>query len=158
MKTFTQYLEEGRDAPLYHSTTMNGLLGILRYGKIVAGTGANAPHYISVTRDRQFALKFSGKSTIVIQLDQRKISQVHPITPIADRGYTRAKQRSESEEVIYAKDGIDLKYATKYFTARSRQYILEHVDRLATAGLVRSAGLELFRMLDSQNAIEYESK
>lgn len=85
MLDFKQYLEEGRDAPLYHGTSFLGIKYILEsntleYGNNPALINGKRKNGISTTRNFKYALQWTTDK-IVLELDQRKISQRYKIVP-----------------------------------------------------------------------------
>lgn len=107
MRDFKSYLEEGRDAPLYHGTDKirdiiktnqlkgNGIGHLYNTLKGIPGSG-NLPekpdlsknvYGVSLTRNIKIALQFNkNKADVddytIIELDQRKLSQRYKIVPI----------------------------------------------------------------------------
>lgn len=78
-------LYEGRDAPLYHSTTAKGAISILKTGRInpthSIGDGyghADTKPNISLTRDKRYWV-----GIIQFTISQEKLSQTHKIIPYA---------------------------------------------------------------------------
>lgn len=95
MITFTQFLTEGRDAPLYHGTPMDTAAYILKRDMIEArtlhhGAGFEGKSWnaskvssgevsgVSLTRNLRMAKVFGS---VVFELDQRKLTQTHKIMP-----------------------------------------------------------------------------
>jgi len=90
MISLKQYLEEGRDAPLFHATSIGNFENMLEEKMIIAETmhkinGKNTKG-ISLTRSFKYAVAFSGGfksgSDIIIEFDQRKLNQKHKIIPV----------------------------------------------------------------------------
>lgn len=116
-KKKSESIHEGRDAPLYHETDEDGIIGILSSGVIKpkniytdreAGEEAEIGPRISLTRDRDLGL---GDFKIVI--DQRKLAQTHKITPYTPEEY-RDEVENEAEE--YVQKPIPLSYITAIHT------------------------------------------
>jgi hypothetical protein len=103
MDSFKQFLEEGRDAPLYHSTYWGGAEGILQSNAIKAssdvggfpgipgfnpGSKKNKRYkdkwgeipFVSLTRNIRFAEKWAE---VIFELDQRTLSQRHKMIPFS---------------------------------------------------------------------------
>jgi len=89
---FKQYLEEGRDAPLYHGTLYVKAKQILESDSILANTEENINKAerktkgVSLTRNYNLAIKFvdakyGSLSPIIFELDQRKLAQRYRIVP-----------------------------------------------------------------------------
>jgi hypothetical protein len=79
MKNFKEYLEEGRDAPLYHGTNHHAALQIVKSNTFLSNIGHKT---ISFTRKFNFAKNWAGvTSTVVFELDQRKLAQRYKIEP-----------------------------------------------------------------------------
>jgi hypothetical protein len=132
MIKFNEFLNEGRDAPLYHGTTSSFAVSIIEGNSIKAHTDHFSkkvfnnidhkhPHIknekgISLTRDVKFALSWPGKYGIVFELDQRKLAQRHKLIPIKIEGVLRGGNRNEyahmAEEFIIG----DIKDLDKYLT------------------------------------------
>lgn len=114
MQTFTEYLEEGRLAPLYHGTTFNALRNMLEEGMIWPSTvhtaskllmnkpedGSDAYRGVSTTRNLKMAKHFrdgtmeAKEFSFVIELDQMKITHNFKILPIQYfNGTVRYKER-----------------------------------------------------------------
>ena len=97
MLSFQQYLEEGRDAPLYHATDNYSIKRILDKNTLISST-MHVPGYIpgkrskgkykdvvSLTRSIQFAHKWGTRKSqgyyFILELDQRRLSQRHKFVP-----------------------------------------------------------------------------
>jgi len=150
MISFKNFLTESRSAPLYHATSLNNYLQIIGgglepktqhrkytfdrpvehdkdYTKDVMTNG------ISLSRDFKFAHRWafrqpvSQKGGIIIQLDQRKLSQRYRIRPIDFWGGT--DQFKEAEEFLEFKGKINLlPYITKIYYKFDSQ--LPYIDML----------------------------
>jgi hypothetical protein len=92
MYSFKQYLEEGRDAPLYHATNSNHIELILKdnmlkgeiYDPGVKGNKRfkRKAKGVSLTRNFKYAKYWvSGVTSFIFELDQRKLSQRYKIVP-----------------------------------------------------------------------------
>ena len=109
MKTFNQFLTEGRDAPLYHGTDVDSAIRILNANKLVGSYNDHNAPTISLTRSIRYAQHFAKDKfsdtveTIVFELDQRKLSQTYKIVPY---NYFSDDVPNEYEEVVFTK-GID---------------------------------------------------
>jgi hypothetical protein len=124
-------INEGKDAPLYHGTTIKQFPKILQTGKLVGRPTrihavSNKEHVevtgISVTRDK--FLRYSSErgimggsgrlsAPIVFELNQTNISQNFKIVPQHAAGQSRAdwnrnSNNSESEEIIVAPNGLPI--------------------------------------------------
>jgi hypothetical protein len=89
---FKTYLIEGRDAPLYHATSVGNLNNMLEEKAMTAETmhrinGKNVKG-TSLTRNFSYAMWFAGAASfkagtdIIIELDQRKLTQNYKIVPV----------------------------------------------------------------------------
>ena len=79
---FKTYLEEGRDAPLYHATSLNKALNIIKQGEIKAyKEHGDTILGVSLTRNFKFAVNWNLETEegAIFELDQRKLSQRHKI-------------------------------------------------------------------------------
>jgi hypothetical protein len=109
MNNFKQFLEEGRDAPLYHGTYAeaadeiikdNTMIAYTNHGRKVTSFSYYSKNFrgkveqdgISLTRDIRFAWSWNGQ--VVFELDQRKLAQTHKIVPIKIEGVLRGKNRN----------------------------------------------------------------
>jgi len=91
MHNFKQYLEEGRDAPLYHGTTYLNAQSIIQDNKINASTTQKLTTKkkdmiytknvkgTSFSRSLQFVQFF--KPFVIFEIDQRKLDYSHKIIP-----------------------------------------------------------------------------
>jgi len=86
MYNFKEYLEEGRDAPLYHGTMPDSIIPIMKSNMLRAETqqfmGKNIKMGVSLTRNINIAHQFATKIGIVFELDQRKLAYRHKMIPI----------------------------------------------------------------------------
>lgn len=90
MLNFKEYLSEGRDSPLYHATSIGNFENMM-YEKIITAEtmhkidGKNTKG-VSLTRSFKYAIAFSGGyktgSDVIIEFDQRRLSQRHRIIPV----------------------------------------------------------------------------
>ena len=94
-------LLEGRDAHIYHCTSIynaykildsDKLKPVLRASKVTGDTSGS----ISFTRDKNYSV--SSDAMIQLTFDQRKLSQRYKIVPIAEPGFCRESGWTESEE------------------------------------------------------------
>ena len=132
---FYDIIKEGRDAPLYHGTSIKGINHILLTGKIEGKPTRiglyNKNEYtevigVSATRDkflRYSSQRFSGgyggggrlTAPVAIDIKQSMLVQNFKISPKHDApgfAYHRSTGDSESEEVIIAPLGIP--FTSKY--------------------------------------------
>ncbi|PCJ96785.1 MAG: hypothetical protein COA52_00840 [Hyphomicrobiales bacterium] len=90
MDNFKQYLEEGRDAPLFHGTSIRNAAKILKMNTMTAQTrhkqfppAMDTPkNVISLTRSFKFAKRWYNHvhyRGVIFELDQRKLAQRHKI-------------------------------------------------------------------------------
>jgi hypothetical protein len=116
MKTFDQFITEGRDAPLYHGTRLTHAIDILRTGKILPNTlhhlrdynqlhvigigtpdNAKTSRGISLTRSRAFAahwvIKWAGQEVgVIFEFKQTLLAQRYKIKSTAfNQQFTRGK-------------------------------------------------------------------
>lgn len=113
MKTLEQFLEEGRDAPLYHATNIGAFIDILKLNRLegktihsARGIRPNLKHKhqqqhdngVSLTRNFEFAMKWGS---VIFVLDQRKLAQKHKLVPL-DWAYEFDSEamRGEMEEFV----------------------------------------------------------
>jgi hypothetical protein len=91
MLNFKQFLEEGRDAPLYHATYTEAAAKILKDGVLMGVTKHKLPNAtvagVSLSRDLKTATnlayhEFNHNTVVVFELDQRKLAQRHKIKPL----------------------------------------------------------------------------
>jgi hypothetical protein len=142
-------LFEGRDAPLYHGTSLNGAVQILKHDAILPRTaGIRLPGYsgegdgplgASLTRNLQAAWDFGS---VVFQLDQRRLVQRVRLVPYDYWGQSaevkggiaarRKGDKAEAEE--FAVGGVPnvSRYITQIWVARTRYRVL--VDGGVTGG------------------------
>jgi len=123
MLDFKSYLEEGRDAPLYHGTTLKFGMKILNMNELVSrrswqdeGTSVSFSRNIKHARYLTI-MKNAAEGHIIFELDQRKLAQRYKIVPVNDRKLTRDKRpmyshngNNEFEERIKG----DIKDVSKY--------------------------------------------
>ena len=120
-------INEGRDAPLYHATTIGGAIAILSSGAIenanertLDADDPDSPSVISTTRSKhlrfydQQGVGDSGIAPIQFVIDQRRLSQRYKISPY---DYWDSKHRPggtkdhESEEAVHT-NSLPLKYCS----------------------------------------------
>jgi hypothetical protein len=91
-------LAEGRDAPLFHFTTMESLIKILETDRLGHHTqGANLISGVALTRNEQHPY-WSAKGPVMLVLDQSALVQQFRLEP--KRGDSAATLGRESEERI----------------------------------------------------------
>ena len=109
MDNFKQFLEEGRDAPLYHATDINSAEQIIDTNMLLQGEsepshpGKNN-RIISLTRSYDYAKSWD---VIIFELDQRKINQRYKIRPFNyfnNVARNSDKFRAQSEESVINND------------------------------------------------------
>jgi len=93
MINFKQYLEEGRDAPLYHTTEIETATSIIKDDLIKPFTTQSFATKrnekisykfvkgVSLTRSLNFAKAFRGEYVIIFEFDQSKLVHNHQIVP-----------------------------------------------------------------------------
>jgi hypothetical protein len=97
MRTFFEYLKEGREAPLFHGTSLVMADDILSHNYIYGRTeqytslkdngqkdyyqGYKEVSGVSLTRSYKIA-EYFGKRGVVFELDQRRLSQNYSIIPV----------------------------------------------------------------------------
>jgi hypothetical protein len=148
MISLKQYLEEGRDAPLYHALQGLADLYVILYedntlkaktlhrsGDYVTNRSSKERNVISLTRSLQFAERwairrsFFSKYVVILELDQRKLTQRHKFVPynhfgddqhVNGKGHTRViNDVTDSNFPInqYEENVIgDIKNLDKYLT------------------------------------------
>lgn len=89
MFTFKEFITEGRDAPLYHGTTLDTAMQILKHDMIQGRTnhenrilGINKPGSTGgVSLSRSFKIsEWFGE--VIFELDQRKLTHNYRINPV----------------------------------------------------------------------------
>lgn len=128
MYNFKQYLEEGRDAPLYHGTrSKETAVKILKSNKFIANETHPGEHHTTKKSTKKNAVCFSRLinsrfvlyKEVVFVINQRKLSQRYKIIPVeieyewfGSRPY-RPRESEIFEEYI-TRDLVDLdKYILK---------------------------------------------
>jgi hypothetical protein len=110
MLNFKSYLEEGRDAPLYHATEYGSIISILQ-SNTIKGNTEQTPEFkskkkyvkdkwgtiygISLTRNIRFAHEWLNGlmgSGAILELDQRKLAQNYKIIAYNFHSYDGARQ------------------------------------------------------------------
>lgn len=88
MRTFQEFITEGRDAPLYHGTTLYNAAAALDIDKLQTNTSdGDHRNSISLTRNFDFAKHWAMvncgvfRSATVLVLSQTKLAQTHRIFP-----------------------------------------------------------------------------
>ncbi|PCJ96783.1 MAG: hypothetical protein COA52_00830 [Hyphomicrobiales bacterium] len=116
MHNFKQYLEEGRDAPLYHATNFDGAQGISFYNKIKGSSNFDIKHKqshkkfargVSLSRSLKAAINYIKRlhgikngGIFVFELDQRKLSQRYKIQPYNFWYKNANTEKSTGEKII----------------------------------------------------------
>lgn len=114
MISFKSFLTEGRDAPLYHGTSVDSVIDILNSG-FISGASGNMASYklmlspdshqgirgISTTRSERFAAFWGGNlnSTVVLALDQARIVQKYKVIPV-DHYYNKLSGQTHRKHPI----------------------------------------------------------
>jgi hypothetical protein len=111
MLNFKSYLEEGRDAPLYHATGSNNINQIIESDKLqgrIYDTGvksnkrfAAATKGVSLTRNFKFAKYWHGGHSFIFELDQRKLTQRYKVVPF---NFFQNEMKAPREKEL--KDGL----------------------------------------------------
>lgn len=156
MKTFEQFISEGRDAPLYHGTNPRSLVTIIKQG-IIPHTyhypnNASLPDQmrgVSVSRDYKFSADY--RADCLLELDQTKLAQNFKIVPYQywDRpeGSRRTAipghqvvNRLEYEEFIITDKPISFnKYVTHiYLTNRALSRVATNAAELSDTNYTKS--------------------
>jgi hypothetical protein len=144
---FKQFLEEGRDAPLFHATSLDSLNQILKGNIVKAWTTQNINKKridgVSLTRDFRFAKNWAMKTpfkmarSCVIEFDQRKLSQRYKIVPfnysLMSSGAAREMNNSEAEEFVIGPIKDPNKYINKihftdniFYNTEASKEVLNH--------------------------------
>jgi hypothetical protein len=126
LMNFKEYLEEGRDAPLYHSTNFTAIKRIIQYDKLEGYTdhydkfmaqdfygefnpkkNVKMKHFTSRESMRGISLTRSLKSAenwrgghYIIKLNQRKLAQRHKIIPINIYAAAGKNKHAKDEELF----------------------------------------------------------
>lgn len=109
-----EILLEGRDAPLYHCTSVLSAVRIIDNDRLkpsdrFSSLTGDKRGTISFTRDKSYSV--SGDAMIRLEFDQRKLAQNYKFIPIAEPGYSRESGWTESEERLISDKPIPvLKY------------------------------------------------
>lgn len=90
-------LIEGRDASLYHCTTLDNAMLILNSG-VIQGSNYSHKGGVSLTRNKNYLV--NDESEVQFELDQRKLSQTKKIEPYAYFSRKKGTKNYESEEVV----------------------------------------------------------
>ena len=144
MHNFKTYLEEGRDAPLYHATQTHSLVEILKTQMLDDITYQTIDKKrvsgVSLTRDYNFALGWVSKRSFeistagVIEFNQRALSQKHKIVPYNFGLYDITRKMgkgSEYEEFVYGKIKNINKYIVKIHMSAEIMYYPEFKSIIA---------------------------
>ena len=102
-------LLEGRDAPLYHCTTLENAMKILNSG-FIKGSYYSHKGGVSLTRNKNYWV--NDESEIQFEIDQRKLSQTMKIEPYAYFNRKKGTRNYESEEVVMGDVSVK-KYVTR---------------------------------------------
>lgn len=128
MKLFREHcqqLEEGRDSPLFHGTSLNGAKKILEDDLVkfnfqdsrLTEFGDNT-HGLSLTRD----FKRASMLSVVLEFDQAKIAQRYRIQPHQNQNWSD----DESEEKVIphkiTQTGHKIRKISRLLTYRAPQY------------------------------------
>jgi hypothetical protein len=119
MKTFAQFITEGRDAPLYHATGFKCIKDILVNDILIPARDGTryaedahefyTKNTLSLTRSLPFALQWAP---IVLELNQSKLAQTHAIRPYnfwnANHPGSRRISSYGSKPLIYPKQSREL--------------------------------------------------
>lgn len=132
MITFKDFLTESRSAPLYHATRFRYLKDIEERGiepktlhesskignisdkhKVIKRRHGDAIQGVSLTRDFKFAKRWSDE--LILELDQRRLSQRYKIAPFQffqHMGSARVRN-NEAEEFVLTSKPIPLSYVKR---------------------------------------------
>lgn len=110
MKSFEQFIAEGRDAPIYHTSTLSDAAKIIKTNVLKMGNNGS----ISFTREIRHAEWFND---VIFVLNQAKLAQNYKLIPIWDKkpeliGQPKTpmhmwKGSNEFEERIHGRDITD---------------------------------------------------
>ena len=139
-------LQEGRDAPLYHGTSMMNFIAIMATNEL---SGSDPMDDIGITqlsvrltRDLSMGKKFAhlDRKTYggILVLDQTKLAQNYKMFPFSDNniGATRDTNNSESEEVVVTDNIFPLsKFLTGYYA--TPEDILQVTDSQSSRDEIR---------------------
>ncbi|PCJ96825.1 MAG: hypothetical protein COA52_01040 [Hyphomicrobiales bacterium] len=83
---FKQYLEEGRDSPLFHGTPIYAAEKIIKENKLDANFTGYNKNFISFSRIKSHSFYVAReihdtRLIVIFELDQRKLAQRHKIVP-----------------------------------------------------------------------------
>jgi len=128
---FKDFLAEGRDASVYHGTTLTWFDKILDTGKLLFRTVhppqfllKNKPMYgMSTSRNKQFAFQYGGKQ-ILIAFDQTALARDYQLIPVNYSPTEGARSResigsvhvhgSEYEEFVTSKTKDHIPLTSRY--------------------------------------------
>lgn len=105
MKSFTQFITEGRDAPIYHATDLDSYREMMAQNLIKPsrpdGFGKQIVWGVSTTRNLRFAKHYMASTkgyseAVILQLDQRKIAQRYKIIPYNWDAYSSMDSKGRS--------------------------------------------------------------
>ncbi len=109
MKTFKEYLEEGRDAPLYHGTGSAYALAILKdnaikpfktHGATVQLIKKDDNVAVSLTRSIKTAIEWRNNG-LAFELNQRKLAQNYQIKPLNINYHWTGGRSSAKHEQLF---------------------------------------------------------
>ncbi len=155
MISFKEYLEEGRDAPLYHGTSISRVAYIINDGMIKSLTGHDGqkllrtkdsgPRIAGVSMSRSFDYAKDWGMDVVFQFDQRKLAQKFKIIPVQFWSMAKSSRYKEMlgirpnmstgneyEEFVVTKKGVPLdKFCTAIYYKRSRFHETDNLAEFA---------------------------
>ena len=160
MNNFLQFLEEGRDAPLYHGTTAYAFKDIMTYNVITAKTFHRAYVYptvvdgpyntvVSLTRSLKFAKTwashkdYGSAELFIFELDQRKLTQRHKLYPYNHFGDGMFNDRKGS-----ARELNDIRKGSRFPINQYEENIIgdiKNLDRYITKIFVSKEAFKLIK-------------
>lgn len=157
--SFKNFLAEARLAPLYHGTEITNAASILQDNTINMPTYGSSMHpgktgkIISLTRDLNFAMKWTQNEGVAFELDQQRLNMDYKIQPFNyfKTGGTRQALRvgsrynfdNQSEESVADRP---IKNINRYIT----KIIIANKNRISYA----KSRIKDFELLHSQSAKE----
>lgn len=82
MKSFAQFITEGRDAPIYHGTSVENLVGILSSDTLRVNRWYQNISFSRDPKHASFMARFQeGKADALLVFDQRKLSHNFKMAP-----------------------------------------------------------------------------
>lgn len=125
MQGFSQFITEGRDAPLYHGTDTGSAIDIIQSNEFKAHENLydEGTPGVSFSRNMTIGNRFAtnmGRFGIVFEVDQKKLAQNYKIKPFNYYSSNGTRQMdsdvmgayNEFEERVYS----DIKNADRYIT------------------------------------------